>query len=167
MNQSIQTSTSERPSRLRIFSKGFLDGAFNGAIMMGIFSAITMLVSGIAAFSLTAIFIGMATTSLFGGIMSVTQASRGDSNPQTSSIQSVAIPVAMTPTVAPALASTVMPDAPEQASTKSWVAHTGQPTDTNRIQSIIDNGAMSDKNRASAILAARDAAAADNSVSRI
>jgi hypothetical protein len=59
----------------------------------------------------------------------------------------------------------VMADAPEQAPRKSWVTQTGQQPESNRIQSII-RGALSDKDRASAILAARDAAASDTSLYR-
>jgi hypothetical protein len=60
---------------------------------------------------------------------------------------------ALTPTIAP----TLTVDAPEQAPTKSWVERTGSSESTaRRIDQILNDGSLTDKNRASAILAARE-----------
>jgi hypothetical protein len=155
-----QNPTSPRPSTLRIFGKGFLDGAFNGALMTGIFALLSLPLGGIGLVSAGIMVLAPA---IFVGIMSVKQAML-DAPKQTTGLNPASIPVA-SPAIAPSLTPTVMADAPEQAPRKSWVTQTGQQPESNRIQSII-RGALSDKDRASAILAARDAAASDTSLYR-
>lgn len=95
-------------------------------------------------------------TGLFGGVMAVKH-SLFDQGEQGQA--PTYIPVAVQGMSGPAIAPTVTPDmAPEQASARSWTQSVGREGNTqNRVQEILANGSMNDKDRASAILAAREA----------
>lgn len=174
MNNHTHAETMEHPSRTGSFFSGFGSGLMSGALMMGlVFTlAATAALTGISGAAIPLVlgehflgFLGTASfmtvaTGLFGGVMNVKRAifdgAEQAANPQPSY---VAIP---TPGLnAPALAPVVALDRAEQpAPTQSWVAKTGRDAhaQSGNIQQILDNGALSDKDRASAILAERTAA---------
>lgn len=101
-------------------------------------------------------------TSIFGGVMGVKRAMFDA--PSSARNQSTVIPVPVSGLSGPAVAvpSVAADQSLESAQpSRNWAASTGREADTqSRIQQIISQGSMSDKDRASAILAAREAAAA-------
>ncbi len=175
MNESALIA--ERPSALAAFAKGAMSGAFSGALMMGIVMLVGTVaplfgVASIAGVSLigftTAGFTTAAlttiATSLFGGAMAVKHTLFDAPKLPSAASSTVAIPVG-----GKGGEVTVMPDLanePEAAPTKNWAASTGRSEGAqSRIQQILDNGAMNDTDRAAAILAERNNAAATNAVS--
>ena len=158
--------TEERPSLIGSFAKGALSSAMSGALMAGIVSLVTPLIGG--AFTFAAVGTALATTAplmivataLFGGVMAIKR-TMFDA-PSASSNESNFIPVPVAgisgPAVTPVISADMAPAADQP--TKNWAASSGRDADTqNRIQQIIAQGTMSDKDRAGAILAAREAAA--------
>ena len=154
-------TTPNRPSALDAFMRGAGSGALSGTIMMGIIALLTPLFVPTATLvgTLFSASVGMTilATTLFGGVMS-TKHALFDA-PRATEEDVVAI---TTPTIAGqgmTVAPTIAMDESAQPQT-SWVADTGRGEGAQtRIQQILANGATSDKDRASAILAAREAAA--------
>ncbi len=96
-------------------------------------------------------------TSLFSGVISAKRAMFDAPETHTSTRNTIT-PVPVAGLTAP-MVSQSLDNTPEQAPAKSWVAQTGREGDSqSRVQQILANGALSDKDRASAILAAREAA---------
>lgn len=104
----------------------------------------------------------VSATSIFGGVMGVKR-TMFDA-PSSARNQATLIPVPVTGPSGPAVTvpSVSADQSLESAQpSRNWVASTGREADAqSRIQQIISQGSMSDKDRASAILAAREAAAA-------
>lgn len=170
-------SEHEKPSAARAFFGGFGSGAFNGALMMGLFFGVagaitlmTFLPAGLVAAAASVVGSGhllasaaltTLATGLFSGVMAAKHAvfdapSTGHGRAHT---DYVAVPT--TGMASPALAPSVpSPDMVEEtALTRSWVSQTGREQGAEaRVQQILANGAMSDKDRAGALLAAREAA---------
>ena len=167
------TSETQRPSALRAFFSGGKSGLISGVVMATI-------IAGIAAFPLligtgagaalatfgstlvghSGVFLMLAST-LFGGVMAAGRTVFGAPNHSHTSrsvgIVPVPVPGVSGPTMAPVM--TYADAAPEQVSTKNWVADTGRSEGgNNRIQQILSDGALSDKDRASALLASREIA---------
>lgn len=162
----------ERPSLIASFMRGALSSGFSGALMSGIVALVTTML-GAAPFSLAvlgAAFTGAApimilTTALFGGVMAIRHALSGPSPaasgpglvPIPVPVQGIDAPAVPTPTLSPSVITADFAEAPGQSG-KNWAASVSQNGDAqSRIQQIIDNGALSDKDRAGAILAAREA----------
>lgn len=153
----IQTSFQpERPSGMGSFLRGFGSGAFNGALMMGIFTLISLPFG--FPFHLSAFAITVATTGIFSGVMAAKRALFD--TPSVGSAIPTTVPVPVAGMSGPAIAPVISPDVvPETANQSNWVEKTGgSPTPQSRIDAILANRAMSDKEHASAILAAREAA---------
>jgi hypothetical protein len=151
---------SKRPSATRAFFSGFGSGAISGALMTGIVALLSLPFGG--GIGLLSAGIMVAATGIFGGLMSAKRA-LFDAPAHAPLSPTVFVPTVVPAIVAPSIAQAVapvvsLPDiAPESlAPTRSWAAHTGRAD--NRIEHILTNGAMSDKDRASAILAERQAA---------
>lgn len=167
MNESF-FSLPQRPSILGSFFKGAMSNAMSGAIMATIVSFITPLfaVAGTATFlgtlGATAPLMILAT-GLFGGIMGIKRAMFDA--PYQANHQPGIIPIPVSGITAPSVSVPVVSAdlaAEQDRPSKNWVAETGRDASAyNRIQQIIANGAMSDKDRASAILAAREASTAE------
>lgn len=136
------------------FMRGFTSGAFNGALMVGIFSGLSF-IAGLSLMPIAAMGVMVGSIGLFGGVMSVKRAHEENHAART-------------------LAQDLLRDnhagqgralAPEaelstgQAPSR-WAERTGRNTD--RLQEILSNGSLSAKDRATAILAERDAAQTSN-----
>ena len=145
----------ERPSLIGSFFRGALSSAFSGALMAGIVALVGPFF-GVPATLVGALFLFTAT-GMFGGVMAVKRAVFDTPHPgayEAPAQSYVPVPAIAGPAVGADLANE-----PEQPS-KSWVAETSRNGDAqSRIQQILANGALNDKDRASAILAAREAAA--------
>lgn len=151
---------SKPTSATRAFFSGFGSGAMSGALMTGIVALLSLPFGG--GIGLLSAGIMVAATGIFGGVMSAKRA-LFDAPPHTLASPTVFIPTVVAGVSAPAVVQSVapaisLPDfSPESAApAKSWVAQTGRAD--NRIEQILTNGTMSDKDRASAILAERQAA---------
>ena len=164
MNESANS-----PSMLGTFFKGAGSGALNGGMMMGIFWAVGSLATiafgpTIPVVGATAMLLTTACTGIFGGVMAVKRSMETKSDvreitgvTRPSAAEEMTPAVAMSQTVsAPAMAEEAEMAA---APTRSWTDRTSASRSTDSIRQILDNGAMSDKDRASAILAAREATA--------
>lgn len=173
MNTSI-ISTNERPSFIGSFAKGAMSSALSGALMAGIVSLVTPLL-GSSAFTLAAVgtaFTATApllilSTALFGGAMAIKRAMFDAPIASRAEPDFIPVPVAgmSGPALAPSISADMAPAADQP--TKNWAASSGRDADTqNRIQQIIAQGTMSDKDRASAILAAREVASASTEAAR-
>ena len=155
----------QRPSAIGSFFSGGMSGLFSGIVMALIIASIAPFV-GVAG----ATFMGTLAASgplmvlaatLFGGVMGAKRALFDAPDHANAGVTIVPVPVPgmSTPAMAPVMA--MAEDAPEQTQTptKSWVADTGRSEDSrSRIQQILADGSLTDKDRASAILASRQAA---------
>lgn len=168
----------EQPSVTGSFLRGLLSGGMSGLLMatigavvqyglglMGVIHTIGIF----SAFGAIAPFI-IPTAALFSGIMAAKHAmfdtprefAQAAARSQELGTTPVLVP-AMSPDLAPTVAPTPSADAaPEAAPRASWVDRTSGNDSQNRIQQILDNGAMSDKSRAQALLAAREQGAAES-----
>jgi hypothetical protein len=155
----------ESPSLIASFGRGALSSAFSGALMSGIVSLVTPLLSGAA----TVTFLGtlgytapllILSTGLFGGVMAVKNVMfahphEGLRNEPT--VVPVPVQSVGSPTISADIAENI-----EQPS-KSWVTDTGRAEGAqSSIQQILANGSLSDKDRARVILAAREATASSD-----
>lgn len=161
MNESV-TNPQERPSLFGSFFKGAMSSAFSGALMMGLVFAVS-LIPGLGAIAPQAMIAsGMVlATGIFGGVMGVKRAMFD--SPSASNSQSTFIPIpvggASGPVVSVPAVSADMAAEQDQPTT-NWVANTGRDGDAKqRIQQIIASGRS---DRTSAVLAAREAAAAND-----
>ncbi len=145
-------------SKTLSIAKGMLSGAASGALMMGILFGLSF-IPGLAFLAPGLLHGGamVLATGMFGGVIAAKNAIFISPESYTAG-RSTVIPVPIAGLTAP-MVSQSLENAPEQAPTKSWVAQTGREGDSqSRVQQILANGALSDKDRASAILAAREAA---------
>jgi hypothetical protein len=163
------STPAERPSALRAFLGGFGTGAFNGSLMMGIFSVGSLAlgalgtalnIAGLAALSPIGIWPAVAAvvaTGLFSGVMGVKRAFTETADEHTSTTARSAHTQVLVPTmghgVAPQMDIAEVADMDTGRRT-DWAERTGQRS--NNMQQILANGAMNDKDRASAILAERE-----------
>ena len=161
-----------RPSLLRRFMRGFGSGAINGALIMGIFTAVTygfgaLGILGVAGhFSLGMLLVTTLATGIFGGIMAARRGGE-ESGPEAGSARQrdASIAPVIVPTIGTAMAQSQeagadLGDDTPAPGQPSWVNRAGRSnTAGNNIQRIIANQEMSDKSRAAAILAQREAAA--------
>ena len=167
------TSETERPSVLSAFMRGGMSGLFSGVVMMGIVTLLSPLFSVAMMTTLASAPLMVLATTLFGGVMASKRAlfdapNRTSPNPNDPNMIAMPLPAASSPTMAMDMAPSMdmADDAPSTSPNKSWVAQTGRGDDAQgRIQQILTNGSLSDKDRASAILAAREASA-DTSANR-
>lgn len=150
------------------FRRGFMSGASNGALMMGIFytlgltvGAVPMAAAGIAAtvlHILPAISVGVFSTGLFSGIMASRKASGENSSAARASVAAYRREPVHAPESFVGQAYGADIDQSQPATTRSnWtnrVTPTGSGRD--RISQIIADGRLSDKDRASAILKERE-----------
>lgn len=171
------------------FFRGFGSSLLTSVLMMGVIAGVAGLVVLAAPASLTAVgatgfmasiagaakgvlsmyFVGSATllsigAGLFGGVMAAKHAlfnqtvEEREPNFIPVPVQGMAAP-AMPPTIAQDVAPEVTSESPTPNS--NWRETVNRSGDTqSRIQQIIDNRSMSDKDRASALLAVREAEAA-------
>lgn len=125
--------------------------------MMGIFSliALTPLLSPIPLGYMAGMVL---CTGLFSGVMGIKRANDEAkiTAPQDATLRSVTNE--STPVLVPMMGTAVAADRAEAPETTQWRDRTGGPTGNARIQQILANGSLSDRDRASAILAAREAA---------
>lgn len=157
-----------RTSTVGNFFSGFMRGAGTGLLMMGIFSAVSLGAGALGLMAMpsigyiaTALGIGTATTGIFSGIMAT-----GRGTPVTHSPTGAANLPSRGPARAPEAVITpiVAADRAESPAT-GWTDRVGR-SGNSTIANIIADGSMSDKNRASAILAAREAADKQTSTTR-
>jgi hypothetical protein len=154
------------------FWGGFGTGAGSGAMMVGILTAVSLVAKfalsglgmagaagslGIMAIPLMAVMI--TATGLYGGFMAMKRAKESgtaghSTSHSTTRARSADPEITPMPMIAPAAA---MDEAPEMTGTK-WADRTGRSNSADRIQGILADGELSDKSRASAILAEREAA---------
>ena len=159
-----QHKSAHQASSTGTFLRGFRSGAINSGVMLGIFSVIGFAASAIATGGLaaaawplgwTAAIITTLTTGIFSGAMGVKKAkeTKAGKSPEAETRTAVLVP-----TRTPVLASSVdLAESPEMELRNDWAVRTGRGANTqNAVQQILANGLMSDKDRASAILAARE-----------
>lgn len=143
-----------------VFARSFSTGVKNSSLMFGIFSAVSMIATMSLALPIgfSAMAIAVVTTGIFSGVMGVKKAKDTAAH----SAQTVSTTVAarsQSRDISPSLNSAPARDTAQS----SWVERTGRSsTSQNHVQAILANGSMSDKDRASAILAAREQAAANS-----
>jgi hypothetical protein len=151
----------QQPGMISRFFKGALSGAFSGAMMMGLVALIATagIFPGFQMMQLGGMAAMVTCTALFSGIMSVVRGG-GESKAR----PSVTAEETLTPVIsqsvgrAPSVNMDVAEDmAPARADGKRWTETAGRGRGTQtQIDAILENGAMSDRDRASAILAARE-----------
>lgn len=137
------------------FMRGFINGAGSGALMMGIFYT-AMLVAGAVSLGTIGLpfAVGILSTGLFSGIMASKRAHEDLRSAANVSAEAERAP-SRQPLRAPEQANT-----PEQTieetreRQKKWTSTVNKSEGS--ISEILANGALSDKDRASAILAARE-----------
>lgn len=169
MNESV-TNPQERPSILGSFFKGAMSSAFSGALMAGIVALVTPMlgffISSLAGATILSTLgstapVMILATGLFGGVMSVKRAMFDA--PSAAGSPSTFIPIPVGGVSGPAVSvPAVSADmaAEHDQPTKNWVADTAREGDAKqRIQQIIASGRS---DRTSAVLAAREAAAAND-----
>jgi len=163
MNESV-TSYEQRPSATSAFVRGSMSGLFSGALMMGIVTLLSPLFGATMMATLTSAPLMILATTLFGGVMASKNAifhPSAASNRSPNDPALVAVPMVHAPSIAAMPNMPVADQAPAAENEPTWVARTGRDEAAqSRIQAILDNGALSDKERASAILAARESSAA-------
>lgn len=157
-------------SKTGAFSQGFTKSALNAALMFGIFTALFAL--GHLAFpaaigfhlaqSVITAGIGVVAAGIFGGILGMSRADSAQAALSSQRAVAVNVPAqgrGVEVNVAPDLAEDVAPER-----TTNWTERTGRSAGaSSQIDRILADGAMTDRDRASAILAARQAAAAEPS----
>lgn len=162
MDHSIASISVSRPSTLGRFAKGALTGAINGALMMGIFFGVghAFALAGIMAAPVAGTFlisaaIATVATGLFSGLIAAKDAIiESPGSPSRGTRTFVPVPAPGLGYV-PAIPSADVAPMPAQ----SWASRIDTAdSGKDRIQHILDNGALSDKGRAAAILADREAA---------
>jgi hypothetical protein len=159
MNQASSTSN---------FMRGFMSSAGSGLLMSGIFYAMTFAGSLVAPtlihFSLMSVLpmagIMIGAIGLFGGLMAMkrgTAQAHGGANPAAHGINRE--PALMEPVLVPAISAQPNMDRAQDNDLPpgSWQAKVGASSQQSRIAQILDNGKMSDKSRAAALLAEREA----------
>ena len=161
----------QRPSTTGTFLRGFTNSAGSGALMSGIFYGLAIAafklfafnplhfaagttVIGAAASVLPVALFMVAAIGLFGGVMAMKRAGEEQREAAQTGIAPASRARSQEVTIVPAMAPMVAAD---RAEAPGWAARMGGPAD-NRIQQILANGSMSDRDRASAILAEREAA---------
>ncbi len=166
-----------KPSALGSFSKGFLNSAGSGALMSGIFYSLIIaaemlfpamfaghmlvplaatLMGTVAGVMLPAAFM-VGAIGLFGGIMTMKRDSEENKNLGANTTVVRQRSAGVTPVMVPMMGAAVAADRAEDVSnapTTNWAERSGG-AQRNRVQDILANGSMSDKDRASAILAER------------
>jgi hypothetical protein len=153
------STPAERPSGLRAFMGGFGTGAFNGSLMMGIFAGVSAIAGG-AVLTLSGAAIAIIATGIFSGVMAIKRAFTETADEHATAATHTTHSPVLVPTVGHAMAPSMdMVESQEMDNSRrtDWAEHTGQRS--NNMQQILANGAMSDKDRASAILAERERSA--------
>lgn len=147
----------ERPSKLGTFLRGFGSGASNSAIMLGIFAGVGF-IFGLPAMVLPVLGATVLTTGIFSGIMGLKKASSEDEPVKVTHLKATP---AKTHEVHQAQAPAVEQSVSASNDIRSdWAERVGNRSNSqSRIQEIVANGSMSDKDRARAILAEREQSA--------
>lgn len=156
----MEHDTNSSPGIFGTFLKGAGSGLFSGGLMVACLGLVSL--TGLLPFHLTFAAGMVLTTTLFTGAMAIKRTFMDSPARDTHGLTTKeATQVAMIPTVSQGITTT--PDmAPSYAppiTAASWTERTGAAPGSNRIQSILDNGSLSDKSRAAAILAERNNAA--------
>jgi hypothetical protein len=159
MNESMNIEQPHRPSAIGAFFRGGISGLFSGLVMAGVIFLISPFILG-TGLSLGGAGLMIAAPTLFGGIMAAKRAifdAPHAHHDSATAIVPVPVQTISGPVMMPTMA--IADEAPAPAPTKNWVAETGRGKGANdRIQQILADGSLSDKDRASAILASREAA---------
>lgn len=167
----------DRAPVIEKFLRGTVSGALSSTLMMGLFAGVMlgMKALGIAAAASFALPAFLPTAGamvlcagLFSGIMGSVRAVRevhyDRSQLRHAEIHAASRGVApiLMPMPVPAMAADAAPELAGETTPRRWTDRTGAGS-TNQISEILARGSMSDKDRASAILAARAAPAAETS----
>ncbi|MBN8544449.1 MAG: hypothetical protein J0M34_09330 [Alphaproteobacteria bacterium] len=157
----------QKPDDTGNFIKGAIKGMVTSALFMGLFYGM-LGVAGIIigeaiinfAAPTTLLTIGGAfiASTLFNGIISVLNGREQSKNTDQASQGRGREQETITPVMLPTMAPTVAADRAqetESAPEREWAQNVG--TRSNNIEQILQNGSMSDKDRAAAILAEREA----------
>lgn len=165
------------PSATGAFFRGFGSSALASSIMMGLLFGLGLVgamippVAGFAAAFTGAHFLASAAfstlaISLFGGIMGAKRA-MFDEKDASVKHTSTAIPVPIQGLASPTIAPVIMPDNASPTPDRRWSDQfAAQGSSQTRIQQILDSKHLSDKTRAEAILASREASAIEPNASR-
>lgn len=160
-----------KASSIRAFARGAISGLGTGTLMSiivaGVLAAGTLFTGGLATFGMAAFLtplmstaaIMIPATAIFSGFMGAKNNLSNKSSPMS------VVPIPIAGTNAPAIYQSQEPslETAEQAPAKNWVASASRAGGSqSRVQEILDKG-MADKDRAAAILAAREASNAEPS----
>jgi hypothetical protein len=158
MSESTGTAH-ERPSALSAFFSGAGTGMFNGALMLGIYVLVTLAVPQFHVLHLAweAACATILSTGIFGGVMGVKRHFSGHSHESAAHEPRSA-------TLIPVQGHAIAPQLDLAQSTEmetdrrsDWAERTGRGSDSqSRVQQILANGSMSDRDRAAALLAERE-----------
>ncbi|MFZ4125060.1 MAG: hypothetical protein ACOYJ2_03185 [Rickettsiales bacterium] len=160
----------QQPDDVGNFIKGAIKGMVTSALFMGLFYGMLALAPIIgapaiinfnAAQTLFTIAGAFVASTLFNGIVSVmhgreTAKKTAENNDRSRSIDEQSQTI--TPVILPTMAPTVAADRAQEAEAmpeREWAQSVGRSG--NNIEQILQNGSMSDKDRAAAILAEREA----------
>lgn len=145
--------TTSKKSGLGAFFGGFGSGAFNGLMMLGIYQVVGFAILGSFPLGAVGILMTAITTGIFGGIMSVKRALSSDKHESATERTPAAVPV-ISQSVGMAPSMDLAQSQEAETSRGSWADRVGRREDN--VQKILANGSLSDKDRASAILAERE-----------
>lgn len=166
----------DTPSMMETFTKGFLKSAKSGALMSSIYYGLgfvlkaagwNLLHLGAPGAALAVMGFMVAAVGIFGGVMAVMQsreAREEERAPSQTIGRARSHEHARAPEVTPVLLPTMAADRVEghdDAPQQSWVERTSNDNRRTGIEAILARGDLSDKDRASAILASREAEAAN------
>lgn len=165
MEPSVHTATTSPRVAPGTFMRGFLNGAGSGAVMMGIFYT-GMLTVGLLFPALHLVTFGAPLIAAFGiGVMSTGVFSGLNASKRAyddlRSASNVSGEAARAPVRAPESHDRSPGDAVDHTleQQRRWTESVGRTQGRSQVSDIIANGSMSDKDRASAILAAREQSA--------
>ncbi len=132
------------------FLRGFKSGAINSSLMLGIFAGVGA-IFGLTAMALPIMGVTVLTTGIFSGILGIKKAKESGAEAPNKAKQHTTHIITHAHAVEPALEHSNAVD-----TRSDWVERTGHSNSSqSKVQQILANGAMSDKDRASAILAER------------
>lgn len=148
------------------FLRGFGGGAGTGALMMGIFQVVAL--TGLLHSVALPYMIGMVLcTGVFGGVMAVKREADAAREQQPAGARAHRSGQGHAPSRARSQEYTVpvpvMADEVSGPAQGAWADRVGGGNRSGRIEQILANGSMSDRDRAGAILAEREAAMAAQS----
>jgi len=172
----MENHSSSLASSVSAFGRGLFSGAISGALISGVFTLVIAAIKsvpdiagGVSFMAWPAVIGLVATTAIFTGLMNVyrdyTHRNQAASGQMREGHVAAASP-GMVPVLVPAVAqdrsqTPAQSELQQETPTRNWVASLGKDqVNGNKIQQIMNDTNLTDKTRAAAILAEREARAA-------